>query len=637
MGISKIIPPAIELSSALSDTVQATLRRKADLPSDFNPSYRGGHTADGPEYGAPLDDLSKSYPDDIYSAQGKRYYGHGGPEDDEAFRVINEVRGKPDADVTMYRAVPPDTPDEINSGDWVTTSKAYANNHGGEGWKVLRGKAKAKDLYSGNSPLEYGWHGALAGILAGGALGSEDSEAGILYGPLAKYADLKGLETAWKMQDKGKAPEDIALSTGWQETPEGAWGTLAPLSTRDFDLSRHIENLLGRDGGLGAGDGSFGTRLSEALRNFEFHENYPGVGEEVSLHLRNRMAERGKLVSDFADPYFAPEIHTDLINHARTAGHELEHLVSGLEGRAGGSNYLISLSNQQGLARDAAESLSDEIADLRASLVADIDTVPPFIRAAREERIEKLEAEVRRLTALADATYDDLNSMLAYRHNIGEGRAFELEDLMDKSVADLRTHILRGAPIGVTSGAKIPLTPGNMWTRGGERSLWARGILPDERGILEQQAERAADRRKKGLLAAPAGLLGAGLATAEDFPEHRSIFPAQQPKIMADVLRRELPVGAIPPEVSPESLVAIGGKALDFLENAPKSHMASSTFLADLLRGKGRDEAYKAAKTVREQPIEQTAYEWGANVQDKTGSATAAALTKALVELASPI
>lgn len=130
-------------------------------------SYRGTHTAPSPEYGAPLYDLTgggQMYPADVYSSKAAQYYGTGYPKaDKEAFALANKVRGNPDAEVTMYRAVPKDEKiTNINAGDWVTLSKDYAKNHGesvlGNDYKILSQKVKAKDLWTNADSIhEFGY------------------------------------------------------------------------------------------------------------------------------------------------------------------------------------------------------------------------------------------------------------------------------------------------------------------------------------------------------------------------------------------------------------------------------------------------------------------------------------------------
>ena len=128
--------------------------------------YRGSHKAPGPDFGAPLHDLTGGgdfYPADVYSPKATQYYGTGFPKaDKEAFDLAKKVRGNPDAEVTMYRAVPKDAKD-INIGDWVTLSKDYAKTHGesvlGKDYKIIEKKVKAKDLYTNADSIhEFGYY-----------------------------------------------------------------------------------------------------------------------------------------------------------------------------------------------------------------------------------------------------------------------------------------------------------------------------------------------------------------------------------------------------------------------------------------------------------------------------------------------
>jgi hypothetical protein len=71
--------------------------------------YKGLHTAPLRDSGSPLHNLSNTYPDDIYGPYGARYYGHyGGDNRDDLASVglIQSFKDKPNATVTIYRAVP---------------------------------------------------------------------------------------------------------------------------------------------------------------------------------------------------------------------------------------------------------------------------------------------------------------------------------------------------------------------------------------------------------------------------------------------------------------------------------------------------------------------------------------------------
>ena len=132
------------------------------LNQDFA-EYRGTHTApNAKRYGATLDDLTQILPDDVYSQEGKRLYGYGDRLIDSEWRIAAlKTRGKPEAEIEIYRAVPKGVK-EINDGDWVSTSKAYAKTHGestlnGE-YDIITKKVKAKTLSTEGYPYEYGYN-----------------------------------------------------------------------------------------------------------------------------------------------------------------------------------------------------------------------------------------------------------------------------------------------------------------------------------------------------------------------------------------------------------------------------------------------------------------------------------------------
>lgn len=144
------------------------MRFKAFLLEELD--YAGSHRPPGPHYGAPLYDLTgggEVYPDDVYSPDGPRYYSHyGDSRDRAAFLVVWACHNKPNAIVTIYRAIPNQNVDRltINKGDWVTTVKAYAKEHGESAldgkYRILSKKVRAKDVWgNGDSIFEYGYWG----------------------------------------------------------------------------------------------------------------------------------------------------------------------------------------------------------------------------------------------------------------------------------------------------------------------------------------------------------------------------------------------------------------------------------------------------------------------------------------------
>lgn len=136
-----------------------------NMQAVYQGDYKGWHTAPIREGNNTLDDVSDILPEDVYDPSVSwRYYGHGGDSiamDKETARIISKFQGKPDADITIYRAVPKGIT-EINKGDWVTINPQYANDHGSRhidgGYDVISKKVKAKDIVTdGNSIHEWGY------------------------------------------------------------------------------------------------------------------------------------------------------------------------------------------------------------------------------------------------------------------------------------------------------------------------------------------------------------------------------------------------------------------------------------------------------------------------------------------------
>lgn len=125
--------------------------------------YRGSHTAPNAKtYGATLDDLTQIMPADVYDARGKQLYGIGDAMIDSQWRIAAlKARGKPEAEIEVYRAVPKGVKD-INNGDWVTTSKDYAKWHGENvldgDFEIIKKNVKAKTLSTEGYPYEFGYN-----------------------------------------------------------------------------------------------------------------------------------------------------------------------------------------------------------------------------------------------------------------------------------------------------------------------------------------------------------------------------------------------------------------------------------------------------------------------------------------------
>lgn len=200
--------------AAAVDKFEQDVAEYRRLSSGDGGDYRGMHMAPDADSGAPLHNLTGVYPDDVYSSASIRYYGTGNDSfDAAAVDVVRRFRNKPNADVTVYRAVPISRDEQIlrlekqqkyilqygrvprgvstnlhhsdyydklaseldvlrnqeeselvsiNPGDWVTPVRQYAVEHG-EGvlrgdYEIIKKRVKAKDIYTnGDSWLEWGY------------------------------------------------------------------------------------------------------------------------------------------------------------------------------------------------------------------------------------------------------------------------------------------------------------------------------------------------------------------------------------------------------------------------------------------------------------------------------------------------
>ena len=158
------------------EQTQAEMGLRNTLAQAYNPVGMVG-VSKAPDYGmahrpmtveggaARLHDLTSAFDDTIYGKAAVQNYGTGVPAlDREAVRIFQQVRNKPDAMVTVYRAVPKDAKQTaMNPGDWISVSKQYAMEHGegalGGNYKIVAQKVPAKHLTTNaDSILEQGYY-----------------------------------------------------------------------------------------------------------------------------------------------------------------------------------------------------------------------------------------------------------------------------------------------------------------------------------------------------------------------------------------------------------------------------------------------------------------------------------------------
>ena len=177
----------------------------ADMPEENRAADENGHPSPGGQSGegyrishrpmtdaggaSRLHDLtSVAFDDNIYGKNALQYYGSGDVREANVLRILKGLRGKPDADITIWRGVP-DSTKEITPGDWVTLDKRVAEDYGNPISKVV----KAKDVTAwGDSLLEFGYHPNFSAPSSGADVSANQSQNHVDDVTAQKYAQSVG-------------------------------------------------------------------------------------------------------------------------------------------------------------------------------------------------------------------------------------------------------------------------------------------------------------------------------------------------------------------------------------------------------------------------------------------------------------
>ena len=367
------------------------------MPDVDQYGYRMAHRApDGTYDEGSIDKMDTVYPKDIYSANGARYYGNDDFESKKTIQLFRSLRGKPEAELTIYRAVPKGVSEVINPGDWVTPSKQYAEFHANyfdeTGAVILEKKVKAKEVYSeGNSIFEFGWNPKAPG------------DARFSPGTGRSKTDQEYLKAAKaKVKDYDKL-QDIVNQNA---TKEG-YDLEIPLFHRtwsDFTAFKHSDNVESWKTSEGTrtvtGESGraffFGTEPTKKATPAE-HSFIPGAEERI-IPVYGK--QKSPLVidadtKDWATDVIAegmtefPYIITDeAVKNLKNEGYDSVHLYYGDRTAADGKpNEVLLLEpnqaksaepityNDDGSIIPPSERFKDTTADIRFSPVADRPSV----------------------------------------------------------------------------------------------------------------------------------------------------------------------------------------------------------------------------------------------------------------------
>lgn len=191
--------------------------------------YFMNHRPAGPDYGGPMHDVSEFFPD--ITTLPVRIYDFGEPGSQGSIRQIIDAQGNPGKPVTIYRTVPKGVTTSIRSGDWVTISREYAEQHGRSNadgnYDVLSATVSAQDLWtSGDSVNEWGYHGP------------ELRTAGTEYAPGPVY---RGINTDMLTDDELDEIEEWAEANAYSQNNY-------QLAEPNYGLIHRIVDRLERNG-----------------------------------------------------------------------------------------------------------------------------------------------------------------------------------------------------------------------------------------------------------------------------------------------------------------------------------------------------------------------------------------------------
>lgn len=383
---------------------------------ELDVSYRMDHQPRGPQDGGGrLDDITSGgelFPEDVYSADGLRIYGNpNNASDRQSYAAIMAARGNPDAEITIYRAVPQDV-DQINPGDWVTLSPEYASVHAASGYgsdgqqagKVISQRVRVKDVYSdGNDLNEFGFFPSeLADAGVKKIVPPTETEPGIIafHGSGADFDEFR--------------LEMIGTGEGAQAYGYGLY------FTDSEDIAKFYRNSVG------------GANVLKTAQNIKIE--VPSGGTETAANFtgfRNKFAEfYGEDAALFADRYLGqftidPDAPQDvLIERAKVLmanvkesdriPENAEEIVSKITLPERGKIYKVGLSPKPDELLDFDASFSEQSKDVQEKLIKAGYELDPRTSGSGNMIIESIMSDIAKARlAGRDETLKNINARLS--------------------------------------------------------------------------------------------------------------------------------------------------------------------------------------------------------------------------------
>jgi len=348
------------------------LRRQRDAqlsqlsPSEqleFDVSYRMDHQPRGPQDGGGrLDDITAGgelFPEDVYSTDGLRIYGNpNNVSDRQSYAAIMEARGNPDAEITIYRAVPQNV-DQINPGDWVTLSPEYAAVHAGSGYgpdgqqagKVISQRVRVKDVYSdGNDLNEFGFFPSeLADASIKKIVPPTETEPGIIafHGSGADFDQF--------------SLEKIGTGEGAQAYGYGLY------FTDSEDIAKFYKDMMARNVDIDGRPYIRGNQINDNLVDEDIADDLAATNGDLEAAIKS------------SEEFLQEMIAEDNVNAIRSTSKELEKLKA-LRGRVTvgaetGKTYKVALSPKPDEFLDYDLPIGEQPEEIKVALIKALEDI----------------------------------------------------------------------------------------------------------------------------------------------------------------------------------------------------------------------------------------------------------------------
>lgn len=186
--------------------------------------------------------------------------------------------------------------------------------------------------------------GGLVGSIAGSMIAPQGAvRSDIFAGPNSRTADIKAMEAAQELADRGVSPVEIKAQTGWEQNLDGKWMYEIP----DFKASLNRREMLNELRATGLDTVPREKALSGVVGDYFSHpalfEAYPELAQRDLKFFKDAQSGLGGYVKPatgemglnvgIKDSYDAGKPLSSMI-------HEMQHAVSSLEGRSGGGSPL---------------------------------------------------------------------------------------------------------------------------------------------------------------------------------------------------------------------------------------------------------------------------------------------------------